>query len=158
MWGIYYYSWKKRSSLKGRPPIDLITIGDMCIRERQLKNYNYQFKVDYIYAIKCPITNTVVYVGRSCGWEYRKKCHFNPNGKTLVNRWYKAMCSIGHPPIFEVIDATYGDISILEQHYILYYRSIGQALFNLKNKMHHIQGLINYNNRYFNTETISLTP
>ncbi len=116
----------------GRPPKDIIRIGKYWITESNIKSYRDRFTKDYVYVIKCSMTGHVVYVGRTYQPYYRKQSHFCDSSKSLVGRWYRAMKSIGHPPIFEVIDTTYGRADYMECQYIMWYASFGQANFNIK--------------------------
>lgn len=86
--------------------------------------------MEYVYTIRCPLTDFVVYVGKTKNLRHRFGCHKRASDKTSeVGRWCKAMLSIGLEPNFN-IEREVEYVCQEEDLLIDFYRSIGMATFN----------------------------
>ncbi len=87
----------------------------------------------FIYALCCPITGGVRYIGKTNDPKYRLRKHTEGinRTKTKKNSWFKSLQKKGVSPTLEILDTISSDEWIFwEQHYISLYRSWG---FNLTN-------------------------
>ncbi len=99
-----------------------------------------------VYAIICPITNKVMYVGQTHAPATRFKAHMYSNN-TSVGFWVQELLSYGHEPIFKKLKTfrykicagsskasieISGLLLIVESEFILKYSKKGQAIFNKK--------------------------
>lgn len=82
----------------------------------------------FIYVIKCPLTNRVVYVGRS--WkpyerfkQHQASAHKNISNVDLSN-WIASLNMYGYKPVFKIIDN-----KDTEDYWIIHYSKKG-CLFN----------------------------
>lgn len=85
--------------------------------------------MEYLYIISCPITNFVIYVGKTNNPRFRWGCHKRADGKHPIGLWCKAMISIGLHPIFKIhseFEFLHNEEDLLIDHY----RSLGMATFN----------------------------
>lgn len=100
----------------------------------------------YIYTISCPITNQVVYVGKSLNWASTLERYRHNNGTNPVSHWINETRLIGLNPIIEIIDDSLefdnnfkDDVEKAIYHRSLEKYWINQFIawgFNLKNIQH----------------------
>ncbi len=91
----------------------------------------------YIYVLKHPISDEIVYVGKTKNVKRRSSDHFRlPKGadkyKTNLGRWRFELISGGLKPILEVIhECTKDDVDKYEKEFIYKYKSLGLNLLNM---------------------------
>ena len=87
-------------------------------------------KLSYIYAIHCPLSHHIVYVGRSIHPGLRLYQH-SRDRYSLIGWWFKAMKSLGFKPYMSILADCSGEWPcIVEMRYITKYRELQQANHN----------------------------
>lgn len=85
--------------------------------------------MDYVYAIKCPYTERVVYVGKSKKPACRINQHFS--GYSNISKYLRCMYSLGKPAIIAILDSHERCAKSLETYYIRFYSLFNQANHNV---------------------------
>lgn len=85
-----------------------------------------------IYALKCPFTEEVHYVGKSTSGIVRPLSHMSKSNSDKINEWVISLKAIGSKPDIEIIENVSDNINIdeREQYYIKKYLSKGNVLLN----------------------------
>jgi group I intron endonuclease len=96
----------------------------------------------FIYALKCPDTNNVMYVGQTTDVKKRKNQHCSAGDKSNKGLWVKSLLTQGKKPIFEIIEeCDISEVNERETYHISENRKLND-LFNVldggrgKIKMH----------------------
>ncbi len=110
-----------------------------------LPKNNGLFRAGCIYALKCPDTELVRYIGKSFNIKARINQHFNPRDKerTHKDNWIRSLKSQNKFPVLEIIDTCDEfDWEEKEIFYIKLYKSFGANLLN--HTQGGEQGALNY--------------
>jgi hypothetical protein len=84
-----------------------------------------------IYTISHPITEAVVYVGKTSDIELRAKSHLMASHNSKVKKFVIALSKNDLSPIFNVIDTCDDELgTIRERKWIMHYADAGCELFN----------------------------
>lgn len=85
-----------------------------------------------IYALKCPFTEEVHYVGKSTSGIVRPLTHMSKFHSDKINEWVESLKGIGSKPEIEILENVSDEINIdeRERHYIKKYLSKGNILLN----------------------------
>lgn len=88
----------------------------------------------YIYALLCPTTDELRYVGKTVDLTSRYNTHCNDKTNTYRGKWIRSLKMHGHKPVMIVLEQSDSDNWIeAESFYIQYFKSIGCRLTNLTN-------------------------
>jgi DNA-binding XRE family transcriptional regulator len=85
-----------------------------------------------IYALKCPFTNSMHYIGKSTQGMTRPLQHLKQSHSEKINQWVNELKQIGHSPIVEVIEYVNinDDIDKRERYWIQKELNNGTYLLN----------------------------
>lgn len=85
-----------------------------------------------IYALKCPFTNSIHYIGKSTQGMIRPLQHLKQSHSNKINQWVNELQQIGHCPIVEVLEYLNidDDIDIRERYWIQKELNKGAYLLN----------------------------
>jgi hypothetical protein len=85
-----------------------------------------------IYALKCPITNEVHYIGKTEKGLTRPFQHLKDSHNDKIREWVKDLSIIDHRPVVDVIEyiEDHIDIDAREYYYIQKYTNDGHKLLN----------------------------
>ena len=85
-----------------------------------------------IYALKCPLTKDVHYVGKSTQGVFRPKQHLTESHSHKVKNWVESLSAIGHKPDIEILErvSEVDNIDERERYYIHKYLNKGAILLN----------------------------
>ena len=85
-----------------------------------------------IYALKCPFTQEIHYVGKSSSGIVRPLSHMSKSHSDKINEWVESLKGVGSKPEIEILENVSDKINIdeREQHYIKKYLSKGNILLN----------------------------
>lgn len=86
----------------------------------------------FIYVIRHPLTNTIVYVGQTTKGRARFVKHLNSTKKQPISQWIQKIKQEGQIPFFEpIFYPIQSNIDEMEIYYISHYREQGLSLKNL---------------------------
>ena len=90
-------------------------------------------KQKIIYALKCPFTNEIHYVGKSNNGMLRPLSHLKSSHSKKINEWVIGLKELGYKPIVEILEYVDNELNIdnRELFYIHKYIKIGCNLLNL---------------------------
>jgi DNA-binding XRE family transcriptional regulator len=85
-----------------------------------------------IYALKCPFTNSIHYIGKSTQGMIRPLQHLKQSHSEKINQWVNELKQIGHCPSVEVIEYVNvnDDIDVRERYWIQKELNNGAYLLN----------------------------
>lgn len=85
-----------------------------------------------IYALKCPFTKEVHYVGKSTSGIVRPLSHIRKSHSDKINEWVESLKGVGGRPEIDVLEYVSDKTNIDEReiHYIKKYLSKGNVLLN----------------------------
>lgn len=86
--------------------------------------------MNYIYALICPISNQIRYVGKTNSIRVRYNAHLNDKSKSHKTSWIKSLKSMGLKPECIVLDEAETDASFWEQYWIAQCKLWGFDLVN----------------------------
>lgn len=130
-------------------------------------DYNFSaFELGGIYSVACPITNNIIYVGKTIDLESRRIAHIRGYGIGEIGVYERWILNNGKKPIFEVLEYIFVPfigsrqrrlhqteyMNSIEVYWIYQMRSWG---FNLLNK--DFMKLVKYRTNYFNYQYASKT-
>lgn len=90
-----------------------------------------------VYALCCPFTGVVRYIGRTKNPAQRLEQHIRPSARSHVARWCKALAAQHDAPILRILEWTDNPLE-RERDYIATYRALGASLLNLADGGAHI--------------------
>lgn len=97
--------------------------------------------MDYVYAIKCPWTNHIVYIGHSRKPHVRLNQHYS-QGYYNISKYIRACRSLGKFPVIEILGSKERCAKTLESYYIKLYSMFNQANHNvMENNKNHIAAI-----------------
>lgn len=94
----------------------------------------------YIYAIICPITDNVVYIGKTSNIKSRFSAHLN-NKKTDVGNWIQELKNNNKLPVFKILKRCYYDriANEYEHRFMFYFKYfLKRKIFNKYNSGRYI--------------------
>lgn len=68
-----------------------------------------------IYALKCPLTKDIHYIGKSDVGIFRPNQHMTNSHSEKVKEWVEDLRTIGHKPDIEILEYVYPNVNILER-------------------------------------------
>lgn len=74
--------------------------------------------MNYIYALICPISNQIRYVGKTNSIRVRYNAHLNDKSKSHKSSWIKSLKMQGLKPKCIILDEIENDVSYWEQYWI----------------------------------------
>ena len=85
-----------------------------------------------IYALKCPFTKEIHYVGKSTSGVVRPLSHMSKSHSDKINEWVESLKIIGSKPEIDILENVSDEINIneREKYYIRKYLSNGNVLLN----------------------------
>lgn len=85
-----------------------------------------------IYALKCPFTKEIHYIGKSEKGIVRPSKHLKKSHSEKINDWVNSLKIIGHKPEIEILEKVSENVNIdeRESYYIRKYLSKGNILLN----------------------------
>lgn len=85
-----------------------------------------------IYALKCPLTGSIHYIGKSDKGIFRPKQHLSKSHSEKVQEWVEDLKIIGHQPIIEILEYVGDGVNIYERekYFITKYITEGGILLN----------------------------
>lgn len=85
-----------------------------------------------IYALKCPFTKEIHYVGKSTSGIVRPLSHMRKSHSDKINEWVESLKGVGSKPEIEILENVSDKINIdeREQYYIKKHLSKGNTLLN----------------------------
>lgn len=120
----------------------------------QIKMRNTNFKLEYIYTLSDPITNKVMYIGKTNNIDDRFKRHISDyylnESNSNKNKWIKKLKSENKLPIMEILDQ--GESEIIYDLEIYWISQFKQWGFKLTNMTEGGDGFINCDNKPVLTE------
>lgn len=73
----------------------------------------------FIYALRCPVTNAIHYIGKTTQGMVRPRSHFTNSHSDKINEWVSDLKSLGHVPKISVIEnVTFGNLNERERYWI----------------------------------------
>lgn len=86
--------------------------------------------MNYIYALICPLSNQIRYVGKTVSIKTRYSAHLNDNSKSHKSSWIKSLKTKGLKPNYIILDTVEKDTSFWEQYWIAQCKAWGFDLVN----------------------------
>ena len=86
--------------------------------------------MNYIYALICPISNQIRYVGKTNSVRVRYNAHLNDKSKSHKSSWIKSLKIQGLKPKCIILDEVENDVSYWEQYWISQCKCWGFDLVN----------------------------
>ena len=58
----------------------------------------------FIYALRCPVTNSIHYIGKTTKGMIRPRSHFTNSHSIKINEWVSDLKSLGHVPTISIME------------------------------------------------------
>lgn len=86
----------------------------------------------FIYALQCPFTNDIHYIGKTTQGMLRPLQHLSNSHSEKVKDWVDELKSIGHSPLVKIIESVSStdDLDLRERYWIQYYLNKNAFLLN----------------------------
>lgn len=87
----------------------------------------------FIYALHCPFTNDIHYIGKTTQGMLRPLQHLSESHSTKVKEWVNDLNDIGHAPVIKILEnvALEDDLDSRERYWIQYYINKNAFLLNI---------------------------
>lgn len=87
----------------------------------------------FIYALCCPFTNDIHYIGKTTNGMTRPLQHISQSSSVKVKEWVDDLKNIGYAPIIKIIESVSieDNLDAKERHWIQYYVNKNALLLNI---------------------------
>jgi hypothetical protein len=91
--------------------------------------------ITYIYGLRCPVSDRVMYVGKAVKAQTRLFCHVREainGGQSAKSLWIRGLLDTGYQPTLEILEVCHGDNwRERETFWIKHHRALNPALTNV---------------------------